>query len=185
MWLARYSPALFPLFLFRKIYHRGHGGRSLTAVKPWVTERCLRVTKPARGQALAARGQALAARGRALVPRVRALVSRVRALTTRRKALHARGRTSSPRTRALDARHRAFRTRRRTSADWRRASGVDGQADGAGGDAWARSHRVSTGSGSDRIRRSLRSRAGLPDPVATAPGTDTECQRDEDRSILL
>jgi len=34
--------------------------------------------------------------------------------------------------------------------------------------------RVSTGNGSDRISRNLKDREGLPDPVATAPGTDTK-----------
>jgi len=39
--------------------------------------------------------------------------------------------------------------------------------------SFAASLRVRTGSGSDRIMRNLRSRAALPDPVATAPGSDT------------
>jgi len=111
MWLARYSPALFPLFLFRKIYHRGHGGRSLTAVKPWVTGASGLIARPARIRSAAARVRSVRARVQSLTARVQSLTARVGSLTARFPSLTARVRSLTARVRSLATRVRASTAR--------------------------------------------------------------------------
>jgi len=174
MRFARYSPLSFSLIISKGDEPFLTGGLlprsatiTVTVVNQWVTERSAGVTKPSDRQALTPNRQALRSDRQALAPDLQALA-------LNRRALAPDGRALTSNRRALVSDGQALRADRGALTLGIRALGKDGQACDAGGEALTRRHRVSTERGSDRIRKPRSTSKVPPDPVATAPGTDTQ-----------